>query len=91
MSTCATLVVRVRARSYELNAVAIAPVLRAINNAACANLIQDGGACVCDSQLMGNDIERNTLALRAPEVLERFSMKSALEKWDALLKQVIQT
>lgn len=43
------------------------------------------------SELMSDEAKRNAFALRAPEVLERFSMKSALEKWDVLLKNVTQT
>jgi glycosyltransferase involved in cell wall biosynthesis len=40
------------------------------------------------ASLMGNDERRKTLAGRAREVVSRFSMESALEKWDALLGEV---
>lgn len=38
--------------------------------------------------LMGDDAARKALAARAPEVLTRFSMESALQAWDALLDKV---
>jgi glycosyltransferase involved in cell wall biosynthesis len=41
------------------------------------------------ASLMGNDAARQSLAARAPEVLNRFSMESALQQWDELLAQVV--
>lgn len=41
------------------------------------------------AQLMGDEVKRNAFAARAPEILTRFSMESALEKWDALLAEVV--
>lgn len=41
------------------------------------------------SQLMGDEVKRKACAARAPEVLTRFSMESALEKWDTLLAEVV--
>jgi len=38
--------------------------------------------------LMGDDAAREALAVRAPEVIRRFSIESALEKWDVLLRDV---
>ncbi|MBC8031783.1 MAG: glycosyltransferase [Pyrinomonadaceae bacterium] len=40
------------------------------------------------ASLMADDTARQALAARAPEVLTRFSIESALEKWDALLDKV---
>lgn len=40
------------------------------------------------AQLMGDEEKRKACAARAPEILTRFSMESALEKWDALLAEV---
>jgi GalNAc-alpha-(1->4)-GalNAc-alpha-(1->3)-diNAcBac-PP-undecaprenol alpha-1,4-N-acetyl-D-galactosaminyltransferase len=40
------------------------------------------------ASLMGNDTARNALAARTREVLERFSIDSALRKWDGLLEDV---
>ena len=42
-------------------------------------------------RLLGNEAERKTFASRAPEVLERFSMQSALRQWDKLLRSVSHT
>ena len=39
--------------------------------------------------LMRDDTTRESLAARAPEVLTRFSMESALRKWDELLDEVV--
>jgi GalNAc-alpha-(1->4)-GalNAc-alpha-(1->3)-diNAcBac-PP-undecaprenol alpha-1,4-N-acetyl-D-galactosaminyltransferase len=39
--------------------------------------------------LMGDDAARNALAARAPEVLARFPIESALQAWDALLGEVV--
>ena len=41
------------------------------------------------ASLMGNDTARRALAARTPEVVERFSVESALGKWDELLEDVI--
>lgn len=41
------------------------------------------------ASLMSNDAARAQMAARAPEVLERFSIESALKKWDALLGEVV--
>jgi glycosyltransferase involved in cell wall biosynthesis len=41
------------------------------------------------SQLMGDEAKRKACAARAAEILQRFSMESALEKWDALLAEVL--
>lgn len=41
------------------------------------------------AQLMGDEVTRKAYAARAPEILTRFSMESALEKWDALLTEVL--
>jgi glycosyltransferase involved in cell wall biosynthesis len=41
------------------------------------------------ASLMSNDAARAQMAARAPEVLERFSIESALKKWDALLAEVV--
>jgi len=40
------------------------------------------------ASLMGNDTARKALAARTREVLERFSVESALRKWDELLEDV---
>jgi 16S rRNA U1498 N3-methylase RsmE len=41
------------------------------------------------ASLMGNDAARQSFAARAPEVLNRFSMESALQQWDELLAEVV--
>ncbi|HEV2884786.1 MAG TPA: glycosyltransferase [Pyrinomonadaceae bacterium] len=41
------------------------------------------------ASLMGNEAARKALAARTREVLERFSLESALRKWDELLEDVI--
>jgi glycosyltransferase involved in cell wall biosynthesis len=41
------------------------------------------------ASLMGNDEARQAMAARAPEVIKRFSIESVLEKWDALLGDVV--
>jgi GalNAc-alpha-(1->4)-GalNAc-alpha-(1->3)-diNAcBac-PP-undecaprenol alpha-1,4-N-acetyl-D-galactosaminyltransferase len=40
------------------------------------------------ASLMSNDEARQAMAVRAPEVITRFSIESVLEKWDALLEDV---
>jgi glycosyltransferase involved in cell wall biosynthesis len=39
-------------------------------------------------RLMTDDVERNRFAARAPEVVNRFSLESALKQWDDLLMAV---
>jgi GalNAc-alpha-(1->4)-GalNAc-alpha-(1->3)-diNAcBac-PP-undecaprenol alpha-1,4-N-acetyl-D-galactosaminyltransferase len=41
------------------------------------------------ASLMGDDAARHALAMRATEVLTRFPIESSLEKWAALLHQVV--
>ena len=41
------------------------------------------------ASLMRDDAARRSLAARAPEVLTRFSMESALRQWDELLNEVV--
>jgi glycosyltransferase involved in cell wall biosynthesis len=41
------------------------------------------------ASLMGDDAARASLAARAPEVVYRFSMESALQQWDELLGEVV--
>jgi glycosyltransferase involved in cell wall biosynthesis len=41
------------------------------------------------ASLMGDDALRSAFAARAPEVLARFSMESALRQWDELLAEVV--
>lgn len=43
------------------------------------------GLAAALDRLMSNETERKSFALRAPEVVERFSMQSALEQWKELL------
>jgi glycosyltransferase involved in cell wall biosynthesis len=43
------------------------------------------GLAAALDRLMSNEAERKSFALRAPEVVERFSMQSALEQWKELL------
>jgi glycosyltransferase involved in cell wall biosynthesis len=40
------------------------------------------------ADLMGEEVKRQTYASRAPEVVERFPFESALEQWDALLREI---
>jgi glycosyltransferase involved in cell wall biosynthesis len=40
------------------------------------------------ASLMQDDAAREEMAMRAPEVIQRFSIESALAKWDALLEEV---
>lgn len=40
------------------------------------------------ASLMKDDAAREAMAIRAPEVINRFSIESALAKWDALLGEV---
>jgi GalNAc-alpha-(1->4)-GalNAc-alpha-(1->3)-diNAcBac-PP-undecaprenol alpha-1,4-N-acetyl-D-galactosaminyltransferase len=76
------------------------PVVAMECGAAVRSLVRDGiDGLIVDSDspealasaltsLMGNDTARRAMAARAPEVLTRFSIESALEKWDALLGEV---
>jgi glycosyltransferase involved in cell wall biosynthesis len=41
------------------------------------------------ASLMGDDDARRAMAARAPQVLTRFSIEVALEKWDALFADVV--
>lgn len=41
------------------------------------------------ASLMGDDAVRQSFAARAPEVVNRFSMESALQQWDGLLDEVV--
>ncbi|MGI9065647.1 MAG: glycosyltransferase [Pyrinomonadaceae bacterium] len=77
------------------------PVVAMECGAAVRSLVRDGiDGLIVDSHcpevlaaalasLMSNDAARQALAARAPEVLTRFSIESALEKWDALLGDVV--
>ncbi|MEG4320540.1 MULTISPECIES: glycosyltransferase family 4 protein [unclassified Microcoleus] len=40
--------------------------------------------------LMSDEEKRTTLAARAPEVKERFSLEKIVEKWEELLKQIVE-
>src|SRR6185436_16412291 len=40
------------------------------------------------ASLMGDDEKRRSFAMRAPEVVKRFSMETSLEAWDQLLNEV---
>jgi len=40
------------------------------------------------ASLMGNDEKRQLFAMRAPEVVQRFSMETSLQAWDELLTEV---
>jgi glycosyltransferase involved in cell wall biosynthesis len=42
------------------------------------------------ASLMSNETARRAFGARAREVLERFSIESALRKWDALLADVVE-
>lgn len=42
------------------------------------------------SYLMSNETERDRLAARAPEVLERFSLDIILDQWEELIDEVVQ-
>ena len=44
-----------------------------------------GALAAALERLMKNETERSSFASRAPEVVNRFSMQAALQKWDALL------
>jgi glycosyltransferase involved in cell wall biosynthesis len=44
-----------------------------------------GALAAALERLMKNETERSRFASRAPEVVNRFSMQAALQKWDALL------
>lgn len=48
---------------------------------------QNSVAALADAleRLMTNEAERKSFALRAPEVINRFSLEAALERWDELL------
>ncbi len=41
------------------------------------------------ASLMGDEARRQSFAARAPEVVNRFSMESALQQWDELLAEVV--
>jgi len=41
------------------------------------------------ARLMGDNVERQAFAARAPEVSTRFPIESSLHKWDALLDEVV--
>lgn len=41
------------------------------------------------ARLMGDNVERQAFAARAPEVSTRFPIESSLQKWDALLDEVV--
>jgi len=41
-------------------------------------------------RLISNPLERQRMAERAPEVLERFGVDIVMAKWDALIKQICQ-
>ncbi len=47
------------------------------------------GLAAALSALMGDDAERQRMAQRAPEVLERFSAERVLDRWEELLETVI--
>jgi len=42
------------------------------------------------SDLMTNEIKRDRLASRAPEVLEKFSLDKVMDQWEALITEVLQ-
>ena len=42
------------------------------------------------ASLMGNDEKRKAFAMRAPEVVKRFSIETSLQAWDELLHKVTQ-
>ncbi|HEY2964061.1 MAG TPA: glycosyltransferase [Pyrinomonadaceae bacterium] len=44
-----------------------------------------GGLAAALERLMKNEVERKGFALRAPDVVNRFSMQAALQQWDELL------
>ncbi len=48
------------------------------------------GLAAALSALMGDDAERERMARRAPEVLDRFSAGSILAQWEALLASIVQ-
>lgn len=78
------------------------PVVALECGAAVRSLVRDGiDGLIIDSDepaalasalasLMGNDEARQAMAARAPEVIKRFSIESVLEKWDALLGDVVR-
>jgi GalNAc-alpha-(1->4)-GalNAc-alpha-(1->3)-diNAcBac-PP-undecaprenol alpha-1,4-N-acetyl-D-galactosaminyltransferase len=42
------------------------------------------------SRLMSDEAERNRLAVRAPEVLERFSLDKVLDQWEILIDELLK-
>ncbi|HEX8150557.1 MAG TPA: glycosyltransferase [Pyrinomonadaceae bacterium] len=64
------------------------PVRSLVRDGVDGLLVREGGAAALASalaSLMGDDAARAAMSERAPEVLGRFSMRSALRAWDALL------
>jgi glycosyltransferase involved in cell wall biosynthesis len=42
------------------------------------------------SRLMSDEVERNRLATRAPEVLERFGLDKVLDEWETLINEILK-
>jgi glycosyltransferase involved in cell wall biosynthesis len=52
---------------------------------------EDVGALAANlDHLMGDDSERRRLAIRAPEVLKRFSLNTIIEKWEQVIQQAVR-